>query len=85
MGYARLLISGELIRQRFGFPDGTDIVGSLKHVGGVVDGEIEIVVSHADIPDAERPEGSDLPVARPSFRNGPDGRPVMLDWGVETR
>jgi hypothetical protein len=73
MGYARIRISGALFREWLPLPHGTEILGSRERHG-----EVEIVVSHQDLPQPVDGEGPVL--AMPHFRKN---QPVeFIDWGL---
>ena len=74
MGYGRILISGQLMREVFNFPPNTDFHGG-EHFD-----EAEVIVSHPDIPDTPRAKGEKLPLLRPCFCQQP---PVVFKgWGL---
>lgn len=74
MKIARVLVSPELLRQLFTFPDGTEIISA-----GMEHREIVLYVQHDVLQDVTLAENERPPVACPRFQRR---EPVeFLGWG----
>lgn len=73
VGKGRILISGGLMRERFGFPHDATF-----HSGEIFD-SAEVIVEHPDIPAVQ--EGEPLPLLCPTFRK--QDEIVFIGWGVK--
>ena len=77
MKRARLLISGELLREVLHLPFGTEILGSGNYTNGVV----EVFVEHHDLKDVALVEGECPPLVSPRFKKQEEV--VFLGWGQD--
>jgi hypothetical protein len=76
MGRARLIITGELLRELIPFPATTEIVCSIPSEAG----NVEVIVDDPGIPETTNTDPDDLPLVTPTFRKNV---PVeFVDWGV---
>jgi hypothetical protein len=76
MGWARLRIDGELLREALGLPIGTEFRGNCVGYN-----EVELLVRHDDIPNVPMVPGGELPLARPTIKK--NVAVELVDWGVD--
>jgi hypothetical protein len=80
MGYARIRVSIDLLRERLSLPREADIKG--VGLPDTWDGsDIELTIAHPDLADV--PVGDRPPLIRPTFRKR-EASVDLIDWGQET-
>ena len=75
MGYGRMEISGELVRQLLHLPEDTRVCGSVQSADVVT-----IIVAHPDLP-AQDPTTMRIAEICPVFKSTP-AQIELLEWGA---